>query len=104
MCRCPVARLAPLLEQAELRCIVGGGCFHPRYDARAPFLFRLLLQIDDAHRTPRACGGSLANNIGRYNSRGFQRALSTLPATASSFLIISGSRASGAVINAVSRA
>src|SRR5262249_21189253 len=104
MCWRPVARLAPLLEQAELRCTVGGGCLHPRPDAGAPCLFGLLVQIDDAHRTPRACCGSLANNIGRYNRRDCQRALSTLPATASSFLMISGLRASGAVINALSSA
>src|SRR5262245_31460113 len=104
MRRRAVARLAPLFEQAELRCSVGGGYFHPRHDAGAPFLLGLLLQIDNAHRTPRACWGSLANNIGRYNRRGCQLALSTLPATASSFLMISGSRASGAVINALSSA
>src|SRR5262245_5015569 len=55
MCRRSVTRLAPLLEQAELRCSVGGGYFHPRHDAGAPFLFGLLLQIDDAHRTPSWC-------------------------------------------------
>src|SRR5262245_9249674 len=104
MCRRSVARLAPLFEQAELSCRVGGGCFHPRHDAGAPFFFGLLLQIDDAHRTPHACCGSLANNIGRYNRCGCQCVLRTLPATASSFLMISGSRASGAVIKALSSA
>src|SRR5262245_19002601 len=52
MCRRSVTRLAPLLEQAKLRCSVGGRYFHPRRDAGAPFFFGLFLQIDDTHRAP----------------------------------------------------
>src|SRR6185437_9315301 len=47
-----VTRLAPLLEQAQLRRAVGRRHVHARAHAWAPFFLRLAVEIDDRHDSP----------------------------------------------------
>src|SRR4029077_4643957 len=71
MGRRAVPRLAPLLEQAELRTAVLSRDAHPRQHALAPLLARRAVEIDDAHGIPPiADRDTLANDGGGHNRGG----------------------------------